>query len=686
MGAYLGALIGRHLAHQEEQRQIMMDQTLPVIASRIKNPMDTSFDDDQVMEAIDTAADMGFINDKAAFAMRYKMKAAKKAKEEAAKQQALQQVQQGNLQQLQQAQQQDNRGVPNMNPQVPQFPAPPEQSQQSSGPDASAMLRRLAPMLPEMKMQGQQDSPPPGQSPFGNGASAGAPQAAPNPAVSAMKISSEASTKGFGGPPPVAAPAPGMAPQAAPGMGAAVPVKPAYRPFFLGRDPDEAAAMKGRLDAAVALPGEEQKNRLALELEKKKQQQEYEVRKAIFSNEPWFNQLSEREQAIVLSGQNISPGMHFNEAGMTWSEEGDVDRNGNPIPVGTPGRRTNVNGKWFFAPAASTLSFQTRTNADGSVTSTPVNRYTGDVVQPPGSPAPGSPNFHGPVNVRDLKGVNPAMMPHFTDTTNNREALGVIGGNSVVIPVTNRSRVTRGVVGAGNPQATPGAATPGATTPGATPPTRRLPGPPSAGAGTTPNVAPDGTVLPQGVRYLGPTAAEHKMDVENPYTPNGQEAMRILNPKLKMVRSLKKELEKFKNDATPATTMLPMLAYKLGFGTDQTRFLADLNLSSLNQVAAVTGGMSRSQKVFEEGKLHVPEAWKDSKKSMYQKVSGILKFMEDQEKAIKEFQTKNPGRYKPNGLPAQPGAAQAPAPEPPKGTAEHFVWMIKQGLLSQPQQ
>lgn len=148
-------------------------------------------------------------------------------------------------------------------------------------------------------------------------------------------------------------------------------------------------------------------------------------------------------------------------------------------------------------------------------------------------------------------------------------------------------------------------------------------------------------------RPIAISAGEGRREQENPLTPAAQSIVMSTKPAITMVDRALVEMKKMgmDNSATPGTTLLPRLAYALGYGTDQGRFLADLSMDSLVSAGSLlkTTGGQRSIVALQKALVHTPEAWKDSGKLMYDKMRAIKDRLQEVEKVARGEGKKYPG-------------------------------------------
>ena len=269
MGAIIGALIGRHLAHTEEQHQAARQLVFAPVASYLKDPASSPFTPEQVDQALTNGMQMNYFPKEFKGVIGPILEAGKSIWVAAHQPQAAPQTAQAPA-----------MGVPNMSPgdtpaaaPAPTLPPPPA----PAGPQAS--MAGSAPPAPQgggfnpLSMMGAnipapslpQASPPPvpGPSPFGP---VGAPPsvpfdsgAGPGPTSGlpgekpGMRVSSVAGTTGFGGPPPATVPAAMPAPvtPAAQGPSAAAQPDPAF--WHAGRSPADIATTKALADTQAQI-------------------------------------------------------------------------------------------------------------------------------------------------------------------------------------------------------------------------------------------------------------------------------------------------------------------------------------------------------------------------------------------------------------------------------------------------
>lgn len=177
-----------------------------------------------------------------------------------------------------------------------------------------------------------------------------------------------------------------------------------------------------------------------------------------------------------------------------------------------------------------------------------------------------------------------------------------------------------------------------------------IPPPPGIGGppqGPKPKGTPgDGTKVFKDVK----SESGYKRDIENPLTPAAQNVVMQTTPVLSQIQRIKTELEKYKDSSAPGTTILPRIAYAMGFGNDTSGFLSELEMNRILSGARILKGASRSASVLDKAMIHTPNAWKDSGKLMYDKISRIEQNLNDIVKAAKDEGQKYPGMKKPIAL------------------------------------
>ena len=608
MGSIIGALIGKHLAHSEEQRQNAHNLILPKIASYIKDPVGSPYEPEEIDDAVEAGIQYRVFNKEHGKILQGQIK---RAREMRAAAKALETSQQ-------QTQQKQPMGVPSMNPgQASAFSPGPAPAQPA---EFSPMQKsQLIQMALQAQQQGQGGPPSPTQGlapdqppglpkppiPFGSGAPAGpAPAAQPNPAQM-MAVGSQSGGIGMGGPRP-ALPAP--------------PAEEYHTPWTAGRN---AAANVGRRlgekGAAALRPTLEVKG----QVEREQAALDYEALKARYESEPWFQGLTNRQKTEVLSGRNVSPELRpQNIPGLVQGKSlqpGEKDFSGNPIDAdGFYRVRVFADGNREYIPEMTTTSgiIEPDANSNTGFSRVVRDRTGREISRSAGATPP------------------PAYVPTTTTNARSSEQAVTVGDQVKVIPIQSSTTTT-------STRSVPGMPSPPAGIPSATAPSQR-PGPPSASAG-------------QG-RVIGESPAAFKMRVENEYTPEGQKVMMELVPRMQMIQRLRAALEPYKNNDVPAGSLLDSILYKLGYAGDQGSFLSQLNLGSIAQAGSLIRGVSRAQQVLGQAMIHTPNAWRDSSKMMYQKLTEILQNMKDMETATNNFAKKYPG------LKAPPAAGMTPPP------------------------
>ena len=482
-------------------------------------------------------------------------------------------------------------------PNAPGLPAPPSASD-SLGAETGGTPPPFASSAPASLPQPPAQAPPaPSTPPAAPAAPAApAPQAQPQPPAAAPQlpvvppspVSEGFSTSGLT-PPPVAPPAPAApAPYTEPG-GLLSPVDMARR-----------KAEKDRIGAQAGIGIDRQK---------------FEARKAMMGPKP--ASMTDRQWTEVLMGQNPTPEPHFAIPGSTLSTYGDMDRQGNAVPEGTPGRRMYVNGQTLFVPETGTFQSHMVPQADGTVKAVQTDRF-GHVIGPDGKPT--QEMFTG------AQGVAPGMQPHTTSRTGEQIITTTdADGNIVQKAVPVSSRTTR-TVGAG-----------GATSPATT----GLPAPPT-GAKTPAPVKPAGAGNGGG-RVIGQSPQQTTRQWENELTPNGQKAVAESEPVLDQVNRAMAMLESTKNENTPLAEALPRLGYSVGIATDVSKLINNLELGKVIGASRVLKGGSRALPALELAMKHLPIVEKDSAKLMYEKLQNVKQNLEDIKAAAFQYERKYPG-------------------------------------------
>ncbi len=433
---------------------------------------------------------------------------------------------------------------------------------------------------------------PPGQLPFDQGAPAGGAPQQPNPVAMMVEGAAKGGT-GFGG--PVASP-----PPAASG-GSFFRKSPAQ----IGID---TAAME-----RPALEGKAQVVREGIPLD-------FAARKQAYGSEPGIEDLTSRQKFGLYSGHNITA---------------------EPRPVTLPGAvrgadiigQTDAFGK-VVGPDDARSTYKVRDYNGVREFFPEFGMSTHRIMPDKDSPTGFSDityNRDGNEIHRELGAVDPRFAPSTTSSTGQSEQAVTIGDQVVKVPISRSNQTTTvktvpgmppipgGVPQQGAPVAAPVAAPGGAPAPKQQPP--RSPG----------------------MRVIGESPAAWKMRMENEYTPEGQKVMQELFPRKEMIGRLRDALKPYMNSDTPASYLLDSIMYKMGFAGDQGAFLSQLNLGSLAQAATLVKGSSRAQNVLNKAMIHTPDAWTNSPKLMYEKLTEILKNMQDMEKGVDTYMKKYPG-------------------------------------------
>lgn len=99
-------------------------------------------------------------------------------------------------------------------------------------------------------------------------------------------------------------------------------------------------------------------------------------------------------------------------------------------------------------------------------------------------------------------------------------------------------------------------------------------------------------------------------------------------PVFDQISALKSKIESLglKDNDTAGYLFLPRLAYAAGFGGEQGKMsqeISSLELSKVIGAARVLKGSSRALPALDKAMIHLPYAWKDSPKKMYQQLENI---------------------------------------------------------------
>jgi hypothetical protein len=626
MGSIIGALIGRHLHHTEQAREVDRHMTLTPIDDYLKNGAESGYSPDQVRAAIKHGVKAGTISKNLAITAEAHVAQTEPAWE--AKQgQKLLESQQKTLHDAQQPKGMGGTSTPSaFNP----GPSGGDQFQLNDD-----HKQQLMPMVMDAMRQQQGTGPyaPTGERDTGGapinrlpappseagGPAGAAPAPQPNPAA-AMTAGSVNGGMGFG--PPIT-PAPPVA-TAAP------------KPFWeRDRTPTQIGQAQGeRLAATQAATLRPELETRAL-VGREQGALDYEAMKARYTSEPWFKGLTDRQKAEVLSKVNISA---------------------EPRPQNIPGlaRGSDIIGEKdiygkVIGPDDAGGSYKVRVFADGTREYIPEFGVTSGTIEPDAKSPTGFSkvfrNREGTEISRSLSATPPAPYVPTTTTNNRQSEQALTVGNEVRIVPTSSSTST--------------------TT------TRQVPGMPAPPAGSAPAGAPPAgaparpaaaaTPAPRQGRVIGESPAAWKARIENEYTPNGQKVMAELYPRMEMIKRLIGYLEPNKNDDTPASHLLDTLAYRMGFAGNTGGFLSQLQLGSIGQAGSLIKGVSRAKEVLDKAMIHTPAAWKDSNKMMFQKLTEIYRNMQDMEAGVNKFEKKYPGlgAPPPGGIAPPPGSAGA---------------------------
>jgi hypothetical protein len=347
-----------------------------------------------------------------------------------------------------------------------------------------------------------------------------------------------------------------------------------------------------------------------------------------------WDQLSARQKAEVQSGQkNISP--ELKPQNLPGRVTGESILKGEPNAVDFVGNKLDPKHQYLV-----------RALPDGSHEYVPEVAMTREMLVPDKNSKTGVAKALVDRNGTEVARVMDVMPPSgYMPRVTIHQGIKVVeqaDGSLVPYPITSTSVSQPAVPGMG---LTPPSAIAPATPPAPLPPGTRLP------------AARVGTPSP---------AIGAKFAVEA-LTPAAQRVLYETEPVHDMINRIKAELEPHKNDNTPAANLLPRIAYALGYGTDQGAFLSALELTRITGGARLIRGSSRAANVLEKAMIHTPNAWKDSSKLMYDKLSTIEKNLTDIEQAARTYGRKS-GIVPPTTELAAPSGGAAGAGAPPVGT------------------
>ncbi len=250
--------------------------------------------------------------------------------------------------------------------------------------------------------------------------------------------------------------------------------------------------------------------------------------------------------------------------------------------------------------------------------------------------------------------VNPEFVPKTTSGTHTE--IKDINGQLVPVQVSTSSTSKKGGGSAGGASVPIAPVTPAAPVPAGKPSVSPTTSPVKPAAG--PHVGPHvGVGQP-----LGASQGTFRMQAENPLTPGAQKVMEETQPVLDMMQRVEKMLEPFKDSKMPASTLLPRIAYSLGYGGDTGALLSALELSRITQAAAVLKGSgSRARQILERAMVHTPNAWVDSPKLMMDKLKNIEVNIQAIQHAAGEFGKHYPGLDRANIPPVEGGGNNNPS-------------------------
>lgn len=144
--------------------------------------------------------------------------------------------------------------------------------------------------------------------------------------------------------------------------------------------------------------------------------------------------------------------------------------------------------------------------------------------------------------------------------------------------------------------------------------------------------------LPPGARIIAPTLAAKKWEEElEEYNEKGKASMQELRPRMEMMERLMEQLKPYQKSKMPMSSLLDVIAYKLGYDKGWGEFISQLNLSGMQQAATLMRGIGKGKALLDEMQFHVANANKDSGELMYNKMKGIYKNMQDMRGAVNTY-------------------------------------------------
>jgi hypothetical protein len=349
-----------------------------------------------------------------------------------------------------------------------------------------------------------------------------------------------------------------------------------------------------------------------------------------------WDQLSARQKAEVQSGQkNISP--ELKPQNLPGRVTGESILSGEPNAVDFVGNKLDPKHQYLV-----------RSMPDGTKEYVPEVAMTREILVPDEQSKTKlakilvDRNGNEVGRVRDVA-PPPGYVPRVS-VQNGVMSVRQPDGRTEAIPFTS-VRTTEPLTGAAPTPLIPPSTVPGGAP--TTPPSRGTSRIPAAGAHPERGVTIGGYYTPEALN------------------PAGQRIMAETVPVHEMIKRIMKEIEPHKNENTPATLLLPRIAYAMGMDYDNKgEFLGALNLSRITGAARITKGTSRAVSVLDEAKVHTARDWTDSNKLMWGKLTTIDKNLTDIESAAQRWERKS-------GIPGPPpeqlaapsgGAAGAGAP------------------------
>lgn len=710
MGGIIGALIGRHMAHEEEKRDLAFRPVQNALDAFEKDPVSGPITPEQYMEAINVGMKLGRIGKEAKV---YGQDLARYA----ARQREIQAMNDRVRFALDAAPKVS--GTPpwkgSLGPQQPQASMMrPEQAQTLQETPQNPFMPQASPGLlaaakpaqspaqaaPQQGLPQPPGQQPPGPSPFPSGAGGNAPEPAPDPmaqaaarAVTQRQVGGAKSGTGFGGPQPQLPEPPG---------GILRYDDEPQKPFWIPRSPSEMAVRAAEAQAAGTIAGSRAMSAYAME-----QLANLKERLRIMGIDP--STLTVQQLDAVMNGKPI-PETKFHNISQGQTAIADAPgggrvaiSGGDPMTTVNPGQTASGSslppaGTQFNigAPGASPAATGGRTAAPF----TPVGNGLGSAMSnpPAGTPTAQRVVSGGPPlrsdDTREAIDAYTAMRkesdPSYTFSDRDMNA-AIAARRLATAPQGEQAQAAfvrsletelgrrltdrelamanikyQGMLAEGRETAD----------------TKAM----RAVAAQLAQLRVDelqDRIGPEAMRDMAKAwqlgmpprngrdadrvvrwAVANDVELPVPLSPQALAIVREAQPKLDMLRRVKEQLEPFKNEKTPGTTTLNRLAYALGYGNDTTKLLTELEMSKITGAATILKGSSRSLQALQQGMIHTPNAWHGSGNQQYDQVEMMERALVDIIHDAKMYGLKSGVIV---NTPGSPSEAKNPMTNPPAG-------------------